>query len=242
MAPPPADGEHLFRVVDALDAVAQETSKTVPQIALNWLLQRPTVSSIIIGARNERQLRDNLGAVDWRQTAEQMAKLDTASSVTPIYPYWHQRSGFSERNPPPPERASPMCRNPNHSARSRRSFGQPRNKATEPPRTRCDVVRFRATGSSKGHALCGHRTWCGFWRFPTRSTCIKWLAQLWPRQRLREKTMKLTISAAAAFALLLATAVQPKMPLAMQSGLRARRMPKSHPFTGTRCPEFPARA
>ena len=71
---PPVDDEHLFRVVDALDEVAAETGKTVPQIAINWLLQRPTVSSVIIGARNEEQLRQNLGAVGWTLTAEQIAE------------------------------------------------------------------------------------------------------------------------------------------------------------------------
>jgi aryl-alcohol dehydrogenase-like predicted oxidoreductase len=97
---PQVDDEHLYRVVDAIDAVAKETGKTVPQIALNWLLQRPTVANVIVGARNEEQLRDNLGAVGWNLTAAQVAKLDAASEVTPIYPYWHQR-GFAERNPPP---------------------------------------------------------------------------------------------------------------------------------------------
>jgi len=92
--------EHLYRVVDALDGVAKETGKSIPQIALNWLLQRPTVSKIIVGARNEEQLRQNLGAVGWALTKEQVARLDRASDVTPIYPYWHQR-GFDERNPPP---------------------------------------------------------------------------------------------------------------------------------------------
>jgi aryl-alcohol dehydrogenase-like predicted oxidoreductase len=97
---PPADDELVFKVVDALDAVAAETGKTVPQIALNWLLQRPTVSSVIIGARNEAQLRQNLGAVGWQLTTEQIAQLDAASEVTPAYPYWHQRF-FQERNPKP---------------------------------------------------------------------------------------------------------------------------------------------
>ena len=92
--------EHLYKVVDALDAIAAETGKTVPQIALNWLLQRPTVSSVIIGARDEAQLRENLGAVGWQLTTAQVAALDAASAVTPAYPYWHQR-GFVERNPPP---------------------------------------------------------------------------------------------------------------------------------------------
>jgi aryl-alcohol dehydrogenase-like predicted oxidoreductase len=97
---PQVPDELLYRVVDALDEVAKETSKTVPQIALNWLLQRPTVSNVIMGARNEEQLRQNLGAVGWNLTPAQVAKLDAASATTPIYPYWHQRQ-FRDRNPPP---------------------------------------------------------------------------------------------------------------------------------------------
>jgi aryl-alcohol dehydrogenase-like predicted oxidoreductase len=99
---PPVDDEYLYTVVDALDAVAQETGKTVPQVALNWLLQRPTVSTVLIGARNEAQLRDNLGAVGWTLNAEQIATLDEASRVTPPYPYNPYWNGmFAERNPPP---------------------------------------------------------------------------------------------------------------------------------------------
>jgi aryl-alcohol dehydrogenase-like predicted oxidoreductase len=97
---PPVADEYLYRVVDALDGIAKETGKSVPQIALNWLLQRPTVANVIVGARNEEQLRQNLGAVGWSLTPEQVAKLDTASATTLAYPYWHQR-GFTERNPPP---------------------------------------------------------------------------------------------------------------------------------------------
>jgi len=97
---PQVTDEYLHKVVDALDGVAKETGKTVPQIALNWLLQRPTVANVIIGARNEEQLRQNLGAVGWNLTAEQVAKLDAASDVKPIYPYWHQWQ-FQERNPLP---------------------------------------------------------------------------------------------------------------------------------------------
>lgn len=99
-AGPPVPMEHVYRVVEAIDEVAKETGKTVPQIALNWLLQRPTVSTVVIGSRNEEQLRQNLGAVGWNLTAAQIAKLDAASAVTLPYPYWHQR-GFVERNPPP---------------------------------------------------------------------------------------------------------------------------------------------
>jgi len=97
---PQVPEEYLFRVVDALDAVAQETGKTVPQIALNWLLQRPTVANVIIGARDEAQLRQNLGAIGWNLTPEQVARLDAASAVPPVYPYWHQKH-FQERNPFP---------------------------------------------------------------------------------------------------------------------------------------------
>ncbi|HEY3616312.1 MAG TPA: aldo/keto reductase [Candidatus Sulfotelmatobacter sp.] len=97
---PPVADEHLFKVIDALDEVAKETEKTVPQIALNWLLQRPTVASVIIGARNEQQLRQNLGAAGWTLSSQQVAKLDHASDVTPVYPYWHQHQ-FVERNPLP---------------------------------------------------------------------------------------------------------------------------------------------
>ncbi len=97
---PPVPDEFLYRVVDAIDEVAKQTGKTVPQIALNWLLQRPTVASVIMGARNEEQLRQNLGAAGWSLSSEQISLLDAASDQTPVYPYWHQRQ-FAERNPPP---------------------------------------------------------------------------------------------------------------------------------------------
>ncbi|MDB5850365.1 MAG: aldo/keto reductase [Rhodoferax sp.] len=99
---PPVDDERLYRVVDALDAVAEETGKTVPQIALNWLLRRPTVASVLVGARDEAQLRQNLGALGWSLSTEQVARLDAASAVTvpyPYYPYWNGQ--FSERSPAP---------------------------------------------------------------------------------------------------------------------------------------------
>jgi len=87
--------ELLYKVVDALDEVAAETGKTVAQVALNWLLQRPTVASIIIGARNEEQLKQNLAAVGWNLTVEQVKKLDAASDAPTIYPYWHQRDNLA---------------------------------------------------------------------------------------------------------------------------------------------------
>lgn len=97
---PPVNDALLYNVVDALDDIAAEVGKTVPQVALNWLLQRPSVSNIVIGARNEEQLKQNLGAVGWNLTPEQVARLDAASRVHPVYPYWHQM-GFEERNPKP---------------------------------------------------------------------------------------------------------------------------------------------
>ena len=97
---PQVEDEYLYKVVDALDAVAKETGKTVPQTALNWLLQRPTISTVIMGARNEEQLRANLASEGWTLTKDQVAKLDAASDVPPVYPYWHQKQ-FGERNPFP---------------------------------------------------------------------------------------------------------------------------------------------
>lgn len=97
---PQPDQEYLYTVVDALESVAKEVGKTVPQVAINWLVQRPTVANIILGARNEKQLKDNLGSVGWNLTPAQVATLDAASERIPAYPYWHQR-GFQERNPKP---------------------------------------------------------------------------------------------------------------------------------------------
>ncbi len=93
--------EQFYGLIDTMDGIAAETGKTVAQVALNWLLQRPTVANVIIGARNEAQLQENLGAVGWNLTAEQVARLDKASDRQKTYPYWHQ-SGF-ERNPFPAE-------------------------------------------------------------------------------------------------------------------------------------------
>ncbi|WP_152044777.1 aldo/keto reductase [Aureimonas psammosilenae] len=97
---PPVSDDYVYDVVDALDAVAAETGKSVSQVALNWLLSRPTVTNIVVGARNEEQLRQNLGAVGWTLTPEQIEHLDKASHKEPTYPYWHQK-GFEERNPKP---------------------------------------------------------------------------------------------------------------------------------------------
>jgi aryl-alcohol dehydrogenase-like predicted oxidoreductase len=98
---PPVADELLYDVVDVLDELSEETGKTVPQIALNWLLRRPTVASVIIGARNERQLQDNLGAIGWELTADQVARLDKASARTAPYPYYPYeiQEGFARLNP-----------------------------------------------------------------------------------------------------------------------------------------------
>jgi aryl-alcohol dehydrogenase-like predicted oxidoreductase len=105
-AGPTPDWEYVYKVVEAIDEVAKETGKTVPQIALNWLLQRPTVSTLVIGARDEKQLRANLASVGWQLTPEQIAKLDAASKVPLAYPYWHQIQ-FADRNPFPVPQSFP---------------------------------------------------------------------------------------------------------------------------------------
>ena len=99
MGPQVAD-DYLYKVIDALDDIARQTGKTVPQVALNWLLQRPTVATVLIGARDEEQLRENLGAIGWTLTKDHIAALDAASAAPLAYPYWHQE-GFRERNPAP---------------------------------------------------------------------------------------------------------------------------------------------
>ena len=97
---PPTDDERLYRVVDAMDEIAAQTGKALPQIAINWLLQRPTVASVLIGARDEAQLKQNLGALGWQLDSAQMARLDAASAVTPPYPYYPYWNGqFAERSP-----------------------------------------------------------------------------------------------------------------------------------------------
>lgn len=101
-AGPPVDDNVLFDVVDVLDAIAGEIGKTVPQVALNWLLRRPTVSSVIVGARNAQQLRDNLGAVGWHLDEQQIARLDAASGRDAPYPYfpYFRQEGIARLNPP----------------------------------------------------------------------------------------------------------------------------------------------
>jgi aryl-alcohol dehydrogenase-like predicted oxidoreductase len=92
--------DYLFRVQDAVEAVAREVGKTVPQVALAWLLTRPTVSTLIIGARDEKQLKENVGCLETTLSPEHLKRLDEASATPKTYPYWHQKD-FTERNPLP---------------------------------------------------------------------------------------------------------------------------------------------
>ncbi|MEO6286088.1 MAG: aldo/keto reductase [Dyadobacter sp.] len=92
---PTVPDDFFYHLIDVLDEIAAETQKTVAQVALNWLLQRPTISNIVIGARNEEQLQQNLGAIGWNLTLEQVQKLDAASDKAPIYPYWHQHNNLA---------------------------------------------------------------------------------------------------------------------------------------------------
>jgi aryl-alcohol dehydrogenase-like predicted oxidoreductase len=93
--------EQFYRIIDELQAIADELGRSVSQVSLNWVLQRPTVATLVIGARNAAQLRDNLGTVEFKLSADQMKRLDKASEQPPIYPYWHQRQTYADRNPPP---------------------------------------------------------------------------------------------------------------------------------------------
>ena len=85
----------LFNVVDVLDSIAKERGKTIPQVALNWILRKPTISNIIVGARNAEQLKQNLGAIGWKLTDEEVARLDAVSAAPIPYPNWHQ-NGFPQ--------------------------------------------------------------------------------------------------------------------------------------------------
>lgn len=96
--PGSVDFEKVYDIVDLLEVIAKERNKTIPQVALNWLLRRPSVTSIIIGARNEEQLKDNLGAVGWALTEEEVKRLDEASKMVSPYPYWHQLLWSEGRN------------------------------------------------------------------------------------------------------------------------------------------------
>ncbi|ODS52852.1 MAG: aldo/keto reductase [Acidobacteria bacterium SCN 69-37] len=101
-APGTIDYDRLYRIVDVLEAIAQERGATSAQVALNWVMNKPGVDTVIVGARHEAQLRDNLAAASWQLTAEEMARLDEVSALPEPYPHWHQHKFGIERNPPTP--------------------------------------------------------------------------------------------------------------------------------------------
>ncbi len=97
--PGTVDFERLYRIVDVLDAIALERGVSIPQVAINWVLHKPGVDTVILGARNEEQLKDLLGAANWRLTPEESARLDQVSALPEPYPQWHQHKFGIERNP-----------------------------------------------------------------------------------------------------------------------------------------------
>ena len=99
-APGTIDEERLYRIVDALAEIASQRSVSIPQVALNWVMRKPGVDTVIIGARNEEQLRDNLAAANWTLTDAEVERLDEASALPLPYPYWHQQKFAGDRNPP----------------------------------------------------------------------------------------------------------------------------------------------
>jgi len=82
------DEERGFDIVDELEKTARNHEATITQSALNYLLRKPGVTSVIIGARNKEQLTDNLKTVDWEMTAQEVARLDELSKPPRVYPYW----------------------------------------------------------------------------------------------------------------------------------------------------------
>ncbi|MBA9043284.1 hypothetical protein BJ996_000015 [Streptomyces phaeogriseichromatogenes] len=149
---PPVEDEHLYRVVDALDEIAQETGKKIPQIAINWLLQRPTVSSVIIGARNEEQLRQNLGAVGWTLTPEQLAKLNAASGKVAAYTAGGRTCGRPRGGP-----LVRSCRDRSHLAPSPPLTGADADAGDRPPRPRTRSAAPATRGCSTRQDAGGHR-------------------------------------------------------------------------------------
>ena len=93
------DEQKVYAILDVIEDIARARGVTVPQVALNWVLRRPAVSSVLIGAKNEQQLRDNLAAATWELSAEEMTRLNEVSAIPFSYPYWHQRRFGAERNP-----------------------------------------------------------------------------------------------------------------------------------------------
>jgi aryl-alcohol dehydrogenase-like predicted oxidoreductase len=99
-APGNVDEERLYRIVDALAEIAARRSVSISQVALNWVTRKPGVDTVIIGARNEQQLRDNLAAANWALGDDEVERLDEVSALPLAYPYWHQQKFAGDRNPP----------------------------------------------------------------------------------------------------------------------------------------------
>ena len=82
------DEEKGFDIIDELEKTAHNHGATITQAALNYLLRKPAVTSVIIGVRNKEQLTDNLKTMDWEMTAEEITRLDKLSNPPKVYPYW----------------------------------------------------------------------------------------------------------------------------------------------------------
>ena len=95
--PPIRDEDRLWRIVETLVEIASEKGVSAAQVALAWTLGRPGVTSVVIGGRNEAQLRDNLAAADLKLTAQERARLDEVSAPPLLYPYWHQAWSAGDR-------------------------------------------------------------------------------------------------------------------------------------------------
>lgn len=96
---PPVDKEKAYNIIDVMQEIAKRKNATVAQVALSWLLHQPFVTSVILGAKNEKQLKDNLGAVDVKLDAEELKKLDEVSRLSPEYPGWMFEFQGSDREP-----------------------------------------------------------------------------------------------------------------------------------------------
>ena len=97
--PGTVDFDRLYRIVDTVTDVARARAVTPAQVALNWVMNKPGVDTVIVGARDEAQLRDNLAAAAFRLSAEEMTLLDEVSALPEPYPMWHQHKFGIERNP-----------------------------------------------------------------------------------------------------------------------------------------------
>ena len=105
-APGTIDYERVYRIVDVLVEIGRVRGVSPAQVALNWVLNKPSVDTVILGARDEKQLLDNLAAAAWHMSDEEMSRLDEVSALPEPYPMWHQHKFGIERNPRLPARRS----------------------------------------------------------------------------------------------------------------------------------------